>query len=297
MKTIMLSIFVLGCMLVSCSSPSKDESKEPIIPGPDPEPDRTDVFFTPTVYAFSRATNTAFAFSDEISVFAAQINTDNQVGVLTTSSNYAENVKYIYRSDKFEPYATAINFPGKNTILAFHAVYPYSSMLSVPEFNFIVQKDQSTAANQCQSDLMTAFKRSEENVLIPLSFYHRLSRISINLTLEGFSSNEIQVSFANILYTAKVNLNNTTFEGTGSKGTIIPASDGLLGYKIILPSQTLANGLELATFVIEGNKYTWKLTDELVLNSGVEYQYDLKVTTGGKEKIVELSSSVIPWEK
>ena len=294
---ISLSILALGCMLIACSSPSKDENKEPIIPGPEPTPGKTDVFFAPSIYAFSRATNTAFAFSDEISVFAVQINTDNQVGVLTTSSNYAENVKYIYRSDKFEPYTTAINFPDKNTMLAFHAVYPYSSMLPVPEFNFIVQKDQSTTANQCQSDLMTAFKRSEENALIPLNFYHRLSRIIINLTLEGFFSNEIQVSFTNILYTAKVDLNNTTFEGTGLKGTIIPASDGLSGYKIILPPQTLAEGMELASFVIEGDKYTWEIANELVLNPGVEYQYDLKVTTGEKGKIVELSSSIIPWEK
>ena len=301
MKKYLSILLVLVFVFSSCSKGGgKGENTNPEIPDtpivpPTPDDPTTKVSFSPSIVAFSRMAGDAFEASDEISVYAVKMDATNTTGILS-SANFADNLRYVYRSPKFEAFNKAVTYPDKSTTLAFHAIYPYSSGYSVPEFLFAVNKDQSNESNYMQSDLLTAVSKSAANATVPLTFNHRLSKIVVNLVLKGVAANGLSVSFSNLCLSAKANLNNTTFQGTGTKGSIVPAENGSLSYKLILPPQALAKDMELATITIAGTRYIWNYSANRELASGMEYSYDLEISASEDEgKVVVISSSIHPW--
>lgn len=300
MKQYIYILVVLGFVLASCSKDNKKDAGvgNPDIPVTPPTPDdpTTKVSFSPSIAAFTKATGKVFEPVDEVSVYAVKVDAENLSGTLS-SMNFADNVRYIYRNLKFEAFNQPVAYPDKTMTLAFHAIYPYSSGYSVPEFLFAVSKDQSNENDYAQSDLLTAFNKSEANSLIPLMFTHRFSKIVVNLILKGVAANGIKVSFSNLYSLAKVDLNNLVSVATGAKGNLIPAENGSLSYKLILPPQDFTKDVELATIFVAGDKYVWKLSGNQKFVAGNEYSYNLEISESEDEKkVVVISSSINPWE-
>jgi len=258
-------------------------TEAPLEPSVDRVPVNPDaVAFSAAIRSATRATDIAFEEGDEISVFATEKNT-------LQSSNYAQNVKYVYTDALF---ATSENltYPDEYTYLSFYAVYPYDTY-STPDFTFSVNKDQSSNDTYTQSDLMTASQVARNQDIVDLTFNHRMAKVVINLNSSNLPAGDQEVVFDNVQYNALADLSVNTFKGTGAKTEVIACPNGTNSFKVILPPQTIRKGTEFVTVTIGNKSYLWTVEADLILTSGVEYTYTLTL----KENNVSFTSDINPW--
>lgn len=172
LKTILALLCPL--LVVSCG-------KESLPISPERQDDMT-VSFLGNIGPSTRATDSNFETGDAIGVFAVEKTTGNVSGRLM-SSNYADNVKYVYSNGLFSGATSVIEQPTDKPLMFYKAVYPYSSDLR-NEFSFAVGSDQSNSSSYTMSDLMTADTEATTEVTPHLVFSHKLSNIIINLKYE-----------------------------------------------------------------------------------------------------------------
>ena len=258
----------------SCNS-HEDETvqKEPI-----PEA----VSFTAKVKQSTRATDLQFEDGDQISVFATT------TGAIDTE-NYAQNVCYEYAENLFST-KDYLSYPSASEDLTFYAVYPYDDY-STPEFNFDVQLDQQEHSAYTASDLMTSSAVGNNNKVVDLVFSHRLSKIVLNVSSEQMPAGDLTAVFKNVKYRAAVNLNNNTYHGVeGVVSDVIASPNGTNSFKILLPAQGFSAGTLLAEITVGDKTFKWTLDRDIVLNSGVEYVYNVEL----KDNVV-FTAQINPW--
>lgn len=86
--------------LNSCTKAEIDEN-DPDNENPDIEQKDNFVSFSAEINAPSRATDTKFDIQDNIGVFAVKSNGNDNKGIILSSGNYADNVKYTYNGSRF----------------------------------------------------------------------------------------------------------------------------------------------------------------------------------------------------
>lgn len=282
-------ILMLLCplMIVACNKQVPEKKPVP----EQPEPQKEGISFKGTIKPMSRATDNGFEAGDAIGVFAVEKTTGNVSGRLM-SSNYADNVKYVYSNGLFSGATSVIEQPTDKPLMFYKAVYPYSSDLR-NEFSFAVGSDQSNSSSYTMSDLMTADTEATTEVTPHLVFSHKLSNIIINLKYEEKPGGPEQMFFNNVLVEAKANINENTFTAFGTTKTVIASGNGNNSFKVILPPQTIAEKVTLITLKVGSKTFTFFPESDFIWKSGMQYTYDVTVSKAG---IISFTSSINPWE-
>lgn len=252
------------------------------------------VAFLPSLSAMTRASDTQFDAGDQIGVFAMRASEGDQKTVIANKgSNYADNVVYTYNAGKFTN-EKGIEIPG-DAKLFYTAVYPYTAD-AANSFSFEVKKDQAPSGAYTASDLCSASTGPTDAKEVNLKFDHRLSKVVINLTGDGWTSSNVSVIVKNVMTKANVNLNDMTFVGIGEKADIACASNGTLSYKFILPPQIIEQGEKFITVTMNGVDYSYGAESKLEFTSGKSYEYTftLNKTPEGKE-LVLFTGDINPW--
>ena len=247
------------------------------------------VSFSAEINAPSRATDTKFDVQDNIGVFAVKSNGNDNKGILLSSGNYADNVKYTYNGSKFTS-SNGIEIEEDGTKYYYHAVYPYTSNAS-DNFMFSVKQDQ-TGDNYTLSDLCTAHSSATSSKLVDLKFSHRLSKLIINLEGSNWPSGDYTLKLNNVYTNASVDLNAMDFTYGDRTGEIIMTGNGNMSYKAVLPPQTLSKD-NFATLTIGSKNYTITLNNSLGMESGM--QYEVSLTYNNNAVIVEFTGDIYPW--
>ena len=281
LKTILALLCPL--LVVSCGKESLPISPE--------RQDGMTVSFLGNIGPSTRATDSNFETGDAIGVFAVEKTTGNVSGRLM-SSNYADNVKYVYSNGLFSGATSVIEQPTDKPLMFYKAVYPYSSDLR-NEFSFAVGSDQSNSSSYTMSDLMTADTEATTEVTPHLVFNHKLSNIIINLKYEEKPGGSEQMFFNNVLVEAKANINENTFTAFGTTKTVIASGNGNNSFKVILPPQTIAEKVTLITLKVGSKTFTFFPESDFIWKSGMQYTYDVTVSKAG---IISFTSSINPWE-
>lgn len=282
-------ILMLLCplMIVACNKQVPEKKPVP----EQPEPQKEGISFKGIIKPISRATDNGFEAGDAIGVFAVEKTTGNMSGRLM-SSNYADNVKYVYSNGLFSGATSVIEQPTDKPLMFYKAVYPYSSDLR-NEFSFAVGSDQSNSSSYTMSDLMTADTEATTEVTPHLVFSHKLSNIIINLKYEEKPGGSEQMFFNNVLVEAKANINENTFTAFGTTKTVIASGNGNNSFKVILPPQTIAEKVTLITLKVGSKTFTFFPESDFIWKSGMQYTYDVTVSKAG---IISFTSSINPWE-
>ena len=282
-------ILMLLCplMIVACNKQVPEKKPVP----EQPEPQKEGISFKGIIKPMSRATDNGFETGDAIGVFAVEKTTGNVSGRLM-SSNYADNVKYVYSNGLFSGATSVIEQPTDKPLMFYKAVYPYSSDLR-NEFSFAVGSDQSNSSSYTMSDLMTADTEATTEVTPHLVFSHKLSNIIINLKYEEKPGGSEQMFFNNVLVEAKANINENTFTSFGTTKTVIASGNGNNSFKVILPPQTIAEKVTLITLKVGSKTFTFFPESDFIWKSGMQYTYDVTVSKAG---IISFTSSINPWE-
>ena len=282
-------ILMLLCplMIVACNKQVPEKKPVP----EQPEPQKEGISFKGIIKPMSRATDNGFETGDAIGVFAVEKTTGNVSGRLM-SSNYADNVKYVYSNGLFSGATSVIEQPTDKPLMFYKAVYPYSSDLR-NEFTFAVGSDQSNSSSYTMSDLMTADTEATTEVTPHLVFSHKLSNIIINLKYEEKPGGSEQMFFNNVLVEAKANINENTFTAFGTTKTVIASGNGNNSFKVILPPQTIAEKVTLITLKVGSKTFTFFPESDFIWKSGMQYTYDVTVSKAG---IISFTSSINPWE-
>lgn len=310
-KTHFLFLFSALLMMSACGGGGSDD---PVVTPPTPGPNtpitpsdttkngggdtpdvqtRGIVSFLPSLTAMTRATDTQFEAGDRIGVFAVKASADDNRAILANKGgNYADNVVYSYSGGKFTA-TNGIEIPG-DAKLFYTAVYPYTST-AANVFTFDVNENQSTAAAYTASDLCTASTEATDAKEVELKFSHRLSKIIINLTGDGWTGNNISVKMRNVIATASIDLNSVTFVGAGSKKDIVCAPNGTRSYKVIVPPQVVGRGEKIVTVTMNGVEYSLDTQSELEWRSGKSYEYTLGLEKPNDTELVFFTGDINPW--
>ncbi len=247
-KTKLLSLMALTLAFASCERDMSDLDSA--------AQDPTSGAITFAAQIASRATDTAFVESDEISVTAYK--TDGSVA--------HDDVKHTYGSDGLfvADEGQSITYSSTNPSYSFFAVYPYAAGVSYSgkTFDFTVDTDQS--AGYTDSDLMYAtLGESSENTRT-LQFSHLLTKLSVVITDERAAAEDDAVSSVKVtaMTAASVDLSGATssISTATTSGQITMEAIGSTYSAIVMP-QTL------------GGTITYTSADAFVITTGSETYY------------------------
>lgn len=293
MRKFNLFLGIIACYgIIALNSCTKTEVKDDDAPdnwGPDIEQNDRFVSFSAEINPLSRATDLKFDVKDNIGVFAVKSNGNDSKGILQSSGNYADNVKYTYNGTRFTS-SNGIETEEDGTKYFFHAVYPYTTEAS-DAFTFSVKQDQS-GDNYTLSDLCTAHTSATAEKLVNLKFSHRLSKVIINLQGDNWPSGDYSLKLNNVFTDVSVDLNALSFSYGDDIDDVIMAANGNMSYKAVLPPQTLIKD-DFATLTIGSKNYTITLDNNISIRSGM--QYEISVVYNNNAVIVEFTGDINPW--
>ena len=292
MRKFNLFLGIIACCgiiaLNSCTKAEIDEN-DPDNENPDIEQKDNFVSFSAEINAPSRATDTKFDIQDNIGVFAVKSNGNDNKGIILSSGNYADNVKYTYNGSRFTS-SNGIEIDEDGTKYYYHAVYPYTTDAS-DNFMFSIKQDQ-TGKNYTLSDLCTAHTSATSSKLVDLKFRHRLSKLIVNLEGGNWPSGDYTLKLNSVYTNASVDLNAMNFTYGNKKGEVIMAANGNMSYKAVLPPQILAKD-NFATLSIGSKNYPVTLSNSLNMKSGM--QYEISLTYNNDAVTVEFTGDIYPW--
>lgn len=265
----LISIFIMSCEQVKT---------ECYIDG---RPIKT-VSFLPIMGVQTRATETAFEESDEISIFAMK------EAQLKPSGNYADNVRYRYLGNSFIAVGNGIEVDDDG--LAYYAVYPYSDQTS-SKMSFVVKSDQSSHSNLTASDFCTAYASTTTNEQVNLKFSHRMSRIQIRLMGKDLTNKKISLKLIGVKTKVSVDLNANTFIAAGPASEVAMRQTAANTYEAIIAPQTIKSGEVFVVVTIDGRETKYSHTTNLDLVSGKQAEYNINVDNG-----FVIGGDINPWD-
>ena len=220
---------------------------------------------------------------------------------------------------------------GTGSAINLYAFYPsravkeenfYGPEDEIQEFSFAVKQDQSTEAGYKASDLMFGGsinpngeyqEIARTNSTVPLTFYHMLSKVNLNVTLgEALSEQE------NSIYSISAKIQNVSpeaqFFGIISSSPLQPSmeyggepedinvgnltrEDGIYSGSAIIPPQMVESGNVLFSITItynDGSSRTLTYTpsgDGINFDSHYVYNFNITANVWG----LSLSTTIEPW--
>lgn len=286
MKTNYLFIGMAVLMMTACNN---DENETQVNDG------RVAVSFAGGI-TLTRATTDAWEANDGIGIYMLEHGTK-------TVAHGAANRKYVTTAGngEFTPAGVeqTIYFPlNADEKVDFIAYYPQIDLT-----DDIYKVDVSDQKNPADIDLLrsdNATGKDKSTNTVDLNFFHRLSRVEVELTAgEGVSDAELAgmgITLSKQPVKADFNvLQNTLTAGQDlATLTLNTAADGKTASAIILPQEG-ASGRSLELTLTGGTVLTWPVEADRTFEQGKKtiFNITLKRTPVGTE--VEVNATIQPW--
>lgn len=287
MKKIIALATLATLILSSCTKETEGLIKDPNLMEFDAE------------LVYTRATATEFEAGDVIGVYVSQYE-DNKPTPLQVSGNYASNISSVYNGEKWVNSIPIYWSEGKFDVYAY---YPHSKPLSVDEYVFSVQLDQSKEETEEAlsgyeaSDFMWAKATGISQVdAVPLRFSHKMSKLVVNLIKGEYFSGEIPedaiVRVHSTVPGAVIDLATGSVARDGYQSaksiTAKKISNGV--YSAIVVPQRLENKLPLIEVLSNGVSYL--IESKFVFRSGTQHTINLTLNNNPDKVRIEIGGEI-----
>ena len=264
--------------------------------------------------AVTRVNDNGFCNGDVMGVYIVDYEGNNP-GTLKVSGNRGDNVRHTFDEPNYKwNSAYDLFWKDKHTHIDVYGYYPYANPESIEDYQFEVQKDQSTATEDGE---MGGYEASDflwgkvsdvapTTSIIRLPLAHRMSNARVTLIQgSGFADGEWAktkkiVLTANVARKASINLSTGEIKTVGSveNNMTIPSRTNDEWRTIVVP-QTVAAGRTLFSITIGGVPYKFTKNEALTYVAGKMMNFGIKVdkqTGSGTYKLTLVSESITPWE-
>lgn len=265
------------------------------------------------VYA-TRVNDSGFADGDVMGVYVVDYE-GSKPGTLLEKGNRADNVmhKYDEQNMKWVP-AYEIYWKDRLTHVDIYGYYPYATPDDVNQYQFTVQRDQST---ETDANGMGGYEASDflwakatdiapTSSVIRLAMKHRMSTARVKLVegngfAEGeWAQTEKQIIMPNLIRQTTINLNDGIVKATGAveSSATIPSRTGD-DWRAIVAPQTVAAGTTLFSITIGGVPYKYAKNEELEYVAGRMANFTIRVdkrTSTGQYALTLVGESITDWE-
>ena len=264
--------------------------------------------------AVTRVNDNGFCNGDVMGVYIVDYDGNNP-GTLKVSGNRGDNVRHTFDEPNYKwNSAYDLFWKDKHTHIDVYGYYPYANPESIEDYQFEVQKDQSTATEDGE---MGGYEASDflwgkvsdvapTTSIIRLPLAHRMSNARVTLIQgSGFADGEWAktkkiVLTANVARKASINLSTGEIKTAGSveNNMTIPSRTNDEWRTIVVP-QTVAAGTTLFSITIGGVPYKFTKNEALTYVAGKMMNFGIKVdkqSGSGAYKLTLVSESITPWE-
>ena len=264
--------------------------------------------------AVTRVNDNGFCNGDVMGVYIVDYEGNNP-GTLKVSGNRGDNVRHTFDEPNYKwNSAYDLFWKDKHTHIDVYGYYPFANPESIEDYQFEVQKDQSTATEDGEiggyeaSDFLWG-KVSDvapTTSIIRLPLAHRMSNARVTLIQgSGFADGEWAktkkiVLTANVARKASINLSTGEIKTAGSveNNMTIPSRTNDEWRTIVVP-QTVAAGTTLFSITIGGVPYKFTKNEAFSYVAGKMMNFGIKVdkqSGSGAYKLTLVSESITPWE-
>ena len=260
-----------------------------------------------------------FEDGDALGLYAVNYENGNQTpGTLKDKGNQADHVKYVLdeKNGKWTP-VKPVYYKDVNTNVDLYAFYPHAEPSSVSEYNFEVQKDQSTKETASRlggyeaSDFLwgKAENIAPTEASIKVTLNHMMAGAHVILK-EGtgfeeagdFALIDKKVLVSNTTRKASIDLSNghvTPIGGAQATGIVMaPQSDG--SFRAVVVPQKVAANATLFSITIDGQAYSFTRENTHEYVAGKLSQFTITVNRkypSGQYELVLGDTQIIDWKE
>ena len=264
--------------------------------------------------AVTRVNDNGFCNGDVMGVYIVDYEGNNP-GTLKVSGNRGDNVRHTFDEPNYKwSSAYDLFWKDKHTHIDVYGYYPFANPESIEDYQFEVQKDQSTTTAEGE---MGGYEASDflwgkvpdvapTTSVIRLPLAHRMSNARVTLIQgSGFADGEWAntkkiVLTANVARKASINLSTGEIKAAGSaESTMTIPSRVNDEWRTIVVPQTVAAGTTLFSITIGGVPYKFTKNEALTYVAGKMMNFGIKVDKqagSGAYKLTLVSESITPWE-
>ena len=264
--------------------------------------------------AVTRVNDNGFCNGDVMGVYIVDYEGNNP-GTLKVSGNRGDNVRHTFDEPNYKwSSAYDLYWKDKHTHIDVYGYYPFANPESIEDYQFEVQKDQSTTTAEGE---MGGYEASDflwgkvpdvapTTSVIRLPLAHRMSNARVTLIQgSGFADGEWAntkkiVLTANVARKASINLSTGEIKTAGSaESTMTIPSRVNDEWRTIVVPQTVAAGTTLFSITIGGVPYKFTKNEALTYVAGKMMNFGIKVDKqagSGAYKLTLVSESITPWE-
>lgn len=264
--------------------------------------------------AVTRVNDNGFCDGDVMGVYIVDYEGNNP-GTLKVSGNRGDNVRHTFDEPNYKwNSAYDLFWKDKHTHIDVYGYYPFANPESIEDYQFEVQKDQSTTTAEGE---MGGYEASDflwgkvpdvapTTSVIRLPLAHRMSNARVTLIQgSGFADGEWAntkkiVLTANVARKASINLSTGEIKTAGSaESTMTIPSRVNDEWRTIVVPQTVAAGTTLFSITIGGVPYKFAKNEALTYVAGKMMNFGIKVDKqagSGAYKLTLVSESITPWE-
>ena len=264
--------------------------------------------------AVTRVNDNGFCNGDVMGVYIVDYEGNNP-GTLKVSGNRGDNVRHTFDEPNYKwSSAYDLYWKDKHTHIDVYGYYPFANPESIEDYQFEVQKDQSTTTAEGE---MGGYEASDflwgkvpdvapTTSVIRLPLAHRMSNARVTLIQgSGFADGEWAntkkiVLTANVARKASINLSTGEIKAAGSaESTMTIPSRVNDEWRTIVVPQTVAAGTTLFSITIGGVPYKFTKNEALTYVAGKMMNFGIKVDKqagSGAYKLTLVSESITPWE-
>ena len=264
--------------------------------------------------AVTRVNDNGFCDGDVMGVYIVDYE-GNTPGTLKVSGNRGDNVRHTFDEPNYKwSSAYDLYWKDKHTHIDVYGYYPFANPESIEDYQFEVQKDQSTTTAEGE---MGGYEASDflwgkvpdvapTTSVIRLPLAHRMSNARVTLIQgSGFADGEWAntkkiVLTANVTRKASINLSTGEIKAAGSaESTMTIPSRVNDEWRTIVVPQTVAAGTTLFSITIGGVPYKFTKNEALTYVAGKMMNFGIKVDKqagSGAYKLTLVSESITPWE-
>ena len=264
--------------------------------------------------AVTRVNDNGFCNGDVMGVYIVDYEGNNP-GTLKVSGNRGDNVRHTFDEPNYKwSSAYDLYWKDKHTHIDVYGYYPFANPESIEDYQFEVQKDQSTTTAEGE---MGGYEASDflwgkvpdvapTTSVIRLPLAHRMSNARVTLSQgSGFADGEWAntkkiVLTANVARKASINLSTGEIKAAGNaESTMTIPSRVNDEWRTIVVPQTVAAGTTLFSITIGGVPYKFAKNEALTYVAGKMMNFGIKVDKqagSGAYKLTLVSESITPWE-
>ena len=264
--------------------------------------------------AVTRVNDNGFCNGDVMGVYIVDYEGNNP-GTLKVSGNRGDNVRHTFDEPNYKwSSAYDLYWKDKHTHIDVYGYYPFANPESIEDYQFEVQKDQSTTTAEGE---MGGYEASDflwgkvpdvapTTSVIRLPLAHRMSNARVTLIQgSGFADGEWAntkkiVLTANVARKASINLSTGEIKAAGNaESTMTIPSRVNDEWRTIVVPQTVAAGTTLFSITIGGVPYKFAKNEALTYVAGKMMNFGIKVDKqagSGAYKLTLVSESITPWE-